>query len=556
MKTVVLVAVLAGCSSKAAAPPAPPEFPHRQPSELAKLAQGAQLFPDLGTHTRPIATTNLTSQRYFDQGLRLLYGFNHDEAARSFAQAALLDPTCAMCFWGVSYALGPNYNVPMLPDRFALAWATLQQAKAASGHALPAERALIGALASRYSGPKPHGREQQHPLDVSYAKTMREVARLYPADDDIQVLAAEALMDVNPWQLWTQGGTAAAGTDEIIARLEAVLARNPNHPGANHYYIHAVEASPQPQRGLPAANRLAKLMPAAGHTVHMPAHIYQRVGLYAEASAANRAAIAADRAYLARTKPPGHYPMYVGHNYGFLAYSSAMEGRSLESLAAARESARAIPPEMLDMMPGMDFFPALPLLAMVRFSKWDDLLEEPRPDPKYHALTGLWLHAHGMALAAKGRIDDARADLNELRMLMVRVPPEERASNNTTREILAVGEKALEARIADAKHDPRAQSLWEKAVALEDDLNYAEPADWFYPLRHFQGESLLAAGRAEEAEAVYRMDLVQHPRNGWALTGLAEALRAQSRVADAEYVEQARDVAWNRADIRPVRTAF
>ncbi len=554
--SIAFVIALAGCTSTSA-----PARQHKHGTtsagaDIAKTANGALLFGNLGSHTRQVSTRNPDAQRYFDQGLRFLYGFNHDEAARSFAKAATIDPDCAMCYWGVAYAVGPNYNVPMLPDRFALAWSALGKAKASARNATPVERAMIAALAARYRGPEAHGPEAQHPLDVAYADAMREVARQYPADDDIQVFAAEALMDLNPWKLWSKTGTPAAGTEEIVGRLETVLARSPNHPGANHYYIHAIEASPHPERGIPAANRLGALMPGAGHTVHMPAHIFQRVGLYAEASAANRAAIERDRAYLASTKPPGYYPMYIGHNYGFLAYSASMEGRSLEALEAARASAKAIPPEMLDMMPGMDFFPAEPLLVMVRFGKWDDLLDEPRPDPRYHALTGLWLHARGMALVAKGRIDEARANLAELQQLAKTVPATEKASNNPTRSILAVGAKALEARIADAQHDPRNLGLWADAVALEDNLTYAEPADWFYPLRHFQGAALLAAKRPKDAEAVFLADLVRHPRNGWALSGLHDALRAQRRVADAERVQRELDLAWSRADIRPVRTAF
>jgi tetratricopeptide (TPR) repeat protein len=461
-----------------------------------------------------------------------------------------------MCLWGVAYALGPNYNVPMLPDRFRVAWIALGQARVAGAKAPAVERALIGALATRYRGPQPHGPDVQRPLNIAYADAMRGVAKQFPADDDVQVLAAEALMDVDPWKLWSKAGVPAPGTEEIVATLEAVLARNPDHPGANHYYIHAIEASPRPELGLPAARRLPSLMPAAGHTVHMPAHIYQRVGMYAEASAANRAAIDADRAYLSKTKPPGYYPMYVGHNYGFLAYSAAMEGRSVESLEAARASAKAIPPEMLGMMPGMDFFASEPLLVMVRFGKWDEILAEPRPDPRYNAMTGLWLHAHGMALASTGRLDDARADLAALRALIGRVPATEQASNNPTNALLEVGAKALEARIAEAGKDPQALALWAAAVALEDGLNYAEPADWFYPNRHFEGAALLAANLPKEAEAVYRADLVVHPHNGWALSGLAQALRAQKRTIDAEKIEQELEQVWSRADIKPLRTAF
>ena len=551
----IVVLVLAGCSSKSSAPATP--RPQAGAPQITTLAKGAMYFDDLGSHTRKVTTSSPEAQRYFDQGLRLLYGFNHDEAARSFAQAFALDARCAMCAWGVAYALGPNYNVPMLPDRFALAWAALGKARELAPRTTPVERALIGALATRYRGPEPHGPEAQAPLNVAYGDAMQAVAGQFPADDDVQVLAAEALMDIRPWKLWSKDGKPAPGTERIVATLETVLARSPNHPGANHYYIHAIEASPYPERGLPSARRLGALMPGAGHTVHMAAHIYQRVGMYAEASAANRAAIEVDRAYLAKTTPPGYYPMYIGHNYGFLAYSASMEGRSAESLEAARAAAKAIPPEMLAMMPGMDFFPAEPLLVMVRFGKWDELDAEPRPDPRYNALTGLWLHARGMASASRKKPDDAQRHLDELRALIAKVSPTEQASNNPTRAVLEVGAKVLEARIAEVKGDPRTHELWAEAVALEDNLTYAEPADWFYPIRHFQGAALLAAGRPADAEAVYRADLARHPHNGWALSGLAQALRAQRRTKEALQAEYELDQVWSRADIKPVvRTAF
>lgn len=533
-----------------------PHAGHARPLTLATLPEGAQLFDDLGTHHRPVTTARPEAQAYFDQGLRLLYGFNHDEAARSFAKAAAIDPTCAMCYWGVTYALGPNYNVPMLEDRFAAAWEALELARRAAVHATPVEQALITALARRHRGPAPHDAAAQAPLDRAYAEAMREVAKQHPNDLDVQVLAAEALMDLSPWQLWAKDGTPAPATPELVALLERVLARDANHPGANHYYIHAVEASPNPGAALPSAERLGGLMPGAGHILHMPAHIFQRVGRYADASAANRAAIDADRAYLARTTPPGYYAMYIGHNYGFLAFSASMEGRSLEALEAARESAKALPPEMVDMMPGMDFLTSAPLFVMVRFGKWDELLGEPRPDPKHQVMTGLWLHAHGMALAAKGRVEDARAELDELHALIAKVPEELRASHNRARDILTVGAKALEARIADKERSPAAPRLWAEAVALEDQLAYAEPADWFYPLRHFQGAALLAARRPKDAEAVYRKDLALNPANGWALQGLVHALEAQRQPKAASEARRRLDVAWARADIRPLTTAL
>jgi tetratricopeptide (TPR) repeat protein len=525
-------------------------------ASLSSLSRGAQIFPDLGTHQREVTTSSETAQTYFDQGLRLTYGFNHDEAARSFARAAEIDPTCAMCFWGVAYTLGPNYNVPMLPERTRTMWQALQQARARASRATPVEKALIDALITRYKGPEPIALAEQQTFNVAYANAMRDVARRFPDDDDVQVLFAEALMDTNPWKLWSPDGTPAPGTLEITATLERVLVRAPNHPGANHYYIHAIEASSHPEKGLPSAQRLAGLMPGAGHIVHMPAHIYQRVGRYAQASDHNRRAAAVDEQYLKRTTPPGYYPMYVGHNYGFLAYSSSMEGRGAESLAAARESAKALPIALVCHMPGFDFFAAEPLLVMVRFGRWDELLREPRPAAKYQIQSGLWLHAHGMALASLGRTDEARADLDALRTLKREMPVELLANLNPAPHVLDVAQAMLEARIAEKEGRlADAIALYGEAVALEDRLSYAEPADWFYPTRHFLGAALLDAKRPAEAEAVYRRDLEKNPRNGWALFGLWKSLEAQHEKGAPE-ARVAFEAAWSRADTPLTRSAF
>jgi tetratricopeptide (TPR) repeat protein len=520
------------------------------------LAQGAQLFDDLGTLSRPVGTS-LDAQRYFDQGLRLSYGFNHDEATRSFARAAELDPNCAACFWGVAWTLGPNYNVPMLPDRAQAAWDALQAARERSARARPVEQALIGALATRYKGPQPVDPASQQPANEAFAAAMRAVASTYPADDDVQVIFAEALMDVNPWHLWSLDGKAAPGTEEIVTTLETVLARNPRHPGANHYYIHAVEASGRPDRAVAAAERLPGLMPGAGHIVHMPAHIFQRVGRYEDASEANRRAVKADEAYFARTRPPGYYPMYLGHNHGFLAYSASMLGRSEESLAAARASAKAVPPEMLDMMPGMDFFASEPLLVLVRFGKWNEILAEPRPAEKYPTLTGLWLHARGMALASTGKTREADAAMRELRTLATKIPADLIAGQNPASSMFRLGADAIEARIAErARKWKPAIAAWQRAVTQEDGFAYNEPADWFYPMRHYLGAALLDARKPKEAEAVFREDLKRNPGNGWALHGLATALAAQGKKAEAEATRTKFAEAWKDADIKLARAAY
>jgi tetratricopeptide (TPR) repeat protein len=524
------------------------EAPAAPALTLAKLAESALLFDDLGSYHRTISSKSAEAQKFFDQGLRLVYGFNHDEATRSFAKAAALDPTCAMCFWGASLTLGPNYNVPMLPDRSVMAWEALEKARALAPASTPVEQALIGALAKRYKGPEPLDPPAMQPFNEAYAAAMRDVARQFPDDADVQVLFAESMMDVNPWKLWSLDGKPAPGTDEIVATLEKVIEKHPEHPGANHYYIHAVEAA-HPEKAVAAADRLGPMMPGAGHLVHMPAHIYQRVGRYADASEANRKAAVADLAYMKKLAPWGYYPMYLGHNYGFLAYSSAMEGRAAESLAAAREATKAMPPGMIDMMPGMDFFVAEPLLVMVRFGKWDELLAEPRPDAKYQVLSGFWLHGHGMALAAKGQLDDADKDLAALVALSGQVAPDLIAGQNAAKDVLVLAAKVLEARLAEKRGKPEALALWADAVALEDRMAYSEPADWFYPVRHFQGAALLAAKKWKDAEAVFRADLVRNPDKGWAYFGLAQALRGEKKTKDAAKAEAQWKKAWPKADV-------
>jgi tetratricopeptide (TPR) repeat protein len=570
MRTTAAALAVAALSLLLCASPLPawaqaaPEHPHHGakadaapgPSSLAQLAKGALLLPDLGPLHRPVTTTSKEAQAYFDQGLKLTFGFNHDEAARSFARAAQLDPQCASCFWGAALVLGPNYNVPMLPDRAKAAWEGVQRARALAPRATPVERALIGALEKRYPGPDPVSPAEMQPYNVAYARAMEQVAAQFPDDVDVQVLTAEAQMNLRPWKLWTLEGDPEPGTEAIVARLEKVLAKDPQHPGANHYYIHVVEASRSPERAVPSAERLAALMPGAGHVVHMSAHIFQRVGRYADASEANRRAVKVDDTYIAQAKPSGYYPMYLAHNHGFLAFASSMQGRSQETLKAARAAAKSMPPDMVKMMPGMDFFVSLPLYAMVRFGQYDALLKEPRPPAKYPVMTGLWLHGHGLALAAKGRLPEARKNAAELKQLAACVPADMPAGNNTARDVLGVASLVLEAGIAERARAPDALERWASAVQAADKIAYSEPNDWFYPVRHFQGAALLDAKRFEEAEAVYREDLRRNPHNGWGLFGLAQALKGQGKTEEAAKVQAQFQEAWAQADIPLTRTAL
>ncbi len=556
---VLLAALVSGaCTKRHPAPPppqaaicVPPATSGGVPATAALWAQGAQLFGGLGTYHRRVGTPSDLAQQYFDQGLRCLWAFNHDEATRSFAKAAQLDPACALCWWGVSLTVGPNYNVPVMAQpRARVARGALEQAQRHAAGASAVEQALIAALARRYPDDKPLDPSNSAPILNAYAQAMREVAQKFPDDDDVQTLYAEALMNTNAWKLWTLDGRPAPGTAEIQAALEQVLARNPAHPGANHYYIHAMEASPHPEKALAAAQRLAGMMPAAGHLEHMPAHIMQRVGRYEDAAEANRKGVAADLAYYARTRPLDYYAMYTAHNYQFLAYSAAMEGRKTETLEATLQLRTLLPDEMLLNMPGADWYLGERYAALLRFGLWDQMLAEPAPNPRLAALGGSYAYARTAALAAKGRLDEAKAQLATLEQLAAKLPPDAPAGLNSAHDVLALAVLDDRARLALAEGgQAEALELLRQAAQLEDRLAYDEPADWFLPVRHLLGAELLKAGAAAEAEAVYRADLARHPDNGWALYGLAQALKQQKKTAQAAAARRRFDEAWKKADI-------
>jgi tetratricopeptide (TPR) repeat protein len=559
----LLSALVAGACNQSTPPPQekPAASPHGHegpPATVAAWAKGAKLFTQLGTYHRAIKTSSTDAQQYFDQGMRLLWAFNHDEATRSFAQAAALDPACAICYWGVALTVGPNYNLPILVEpRAKVAWEAVGLAKQHAATAAPVEQALIGALATRYPGPAPLDPSTIAPVLVAYATAMRDVAQKFPDDLDVQVLYAESLMTTNAWKLWSVDGNPAKGTPEIQQTFERVLAKDPGHPGANHYYIHTMEASPTPERAVAAAERLRGMMPDAGHLQHMPAHIMQRVGRYADASAANRDGVTADIKYAASTQPLDYYGMYLAHNYQFLAYSAAMEGRKAEALDAVTKMRDAMPVAMLLEMPGADWYMTETYMVMLRFGLWDQLLAEPAPDPRLMAQTGGYHYARAVALAAKGRSDDAKAALAELEKNFAATPPDAGAGLGLARDVLAVAVLVAKGEIARASGQrDEAIARFTDAIAKEDWLAYDEPADWFVPVRHQLGALLLEAGKARDAETIYREDLRRHPKNGWALFGLAQALRAQKKDSEAAQVDREFAAAWTRADVTLTKSIF
>jgi hypothetical protein len=520
------------------------------------VASKVQLFDNLGTYHHKVTTKVPLAQCYFDQGLRLVYAFNHDEAVRAFEEAARLDPRCAMAQWGIGLALGPNYNLPLDAERNKAAYAATQKAVKLAPHASAEERAYIAALAKRYSLAPDADRKA---LDQAYADAMREVAHKYPDDPDAATLYAESLMDLRPWALWTIDGQPQPGTLEIVGTLEEVLKKNPNHPGANHYYIHAIEPSPHPERGLAAADRLRTLVPGAGHLVHMPSHIYMRVGRYADASDANTRAIAVDEQYIATAHPDGVYPMmYYPHNIHFFWAAASMEGRSADAIRAARQVSGHVSPEMLKEMPPIEYFAPTALFALVRFGKWDDILKEPAPPPDQPYATGMWHYARGLALTATNRLEEATTEQQAVAAAAAAMPPDRIIGDNTpAKSLLNLASETLAGEIAARRGqtDVAIRHLQE-AVRIQDALPYSEPPPWYYPARQSLGAVLLASGRPADAEAVYREDLKRNPENGWSLYGLAQALRARNADAEAADIDARFQKAWARADVTLTASRF
>lgn len=510
----------------------------------------APLLANLGRHHHAVTTSNPRAQQFFDQGLRLVYAFNHAEAVRAFREAARLDPSLAMAHWGHAYALSANINDPITPEREQDAYGAIQRAVALEANASAAERAYIDALAKRFSS---RFGEEREAKDKAFVDAMKAVAVRYPDDPDAATIYAAAIMETMPWRYWREDGFPQPGTQEAIDLLERTIARFPDHPGAHHFYIHIVEASKTPDRAERSADLLESLMPGAGHLIHMPAHIYIRVGRYKDAAESNVRAIKADENYIAQCKAQGIYPLaYYPHNIHFLWAASMWEGRRAVATQSAKQVAERIK-SAGEIPPWAQPFLVAQYFTAVRFSRWDDLIAEPAPDPKLPLLRGVWLYARGVALARLGRVEEASNQLAELRELL-KVPgfDESPMGNNTLRTVLAVGEPMLAGAIAERqKNLSEAIAQYDRGVRLEDALVYNEPLDWPMSSRHVLGAALLKAGRAAEAETVYWDDLRRNPENGWALFGLMQALEAQQKTSAGRQARERFERAWSRADVKP-----
>lgn len=505
------------------------------------------LYDDLGTHHHPITTTSTEAQRYFDQGLRMVYAFNHEEAILAFEAAARLDPTAAMAYWGIALALGPNINTAMNQADERRAWEAAQKATSQSTHVSAAERAYIHAISKRYSQKS----QAWGTLDKAYAEAMRGVWRQFPDDPDAGVLFAEALMDLRPWDLWTAGGQPRPGTEEIVSTLESILAKFPDHPGACHYYIHTVEASPKPERALECAKRLPDLMPGAGHIVHMPAHIYMRLGRYHDVAEQNAHAAHVDEEYLAKRKLNGDYAdAYYTHNLHFLWASLMMEGRQTEALTVARQLTKTITEQEAQKDTWKEFYLPAALWSMIRFGQWDVLLHELPPPKTLRVQQAMWRLGRGMALAASGRLPGAEGEYFVLAGLAKRIGHDRTAEEKTERALMKIAERLLAGEIAmHSKKLEEAITALSEAMKLEDALPYSEPPLWPIPIRHYLGALFLKAGQSNRAESVYRADLGKNPQNGWAYYGLLQSLRAQKKGREAARIEEQFKKAWVHADV-------
>jgi tetratricopeptide (TPR) repeat protein len=525
---------------------------YAESEEAQKPSPTGQLAPrllNLGTHTFPVTTKSKQAQAFMNQAINLTYGFNHAEAGRSFREVARLDPDCAMAYWGQALVLGPNINALMDPNDEPKALELAKKAMSLKGKASAREQALIEAVAARYSGNK----DDRAARDKAYAAAMKKVAARFPNDLDIQTFYVESAMDLRPWNYWAPDGAPYEGTAEIAALTESVIKRNPKHPGALHLYIHLVEAN-HPDKAVVAADTLLPLRPGAGHMVHMPSHIYQRVGRYADAVESNLKAAGADEDYITQCRAQGLYPMaYYPHNVHFAWFAATMDGRGQLAVDSARKVASKVPDQALKELPLLAGFRVVPYYALTRFGRWDEMLAEPAPPADNLYLTGSWNYARGLAYIAKGQLFDAERALVEVRRVAADKGLEFALfSPNLASTIFSIAPHVLGGELLAARKDyDGAIAHLERAVRIEDGLVYTEPSEWHYPPRHALAAVLLAAGRAREAETVYWEDLRRNRENGWALFGLAQALQAQGKNDQAALVRARYEKAWARADFKP-----
>jgi len=530
---------------------APNHVHYTHSADQDKPALNGALAPrlqNLGKHQFPVTTKSKEAQLFINQGVNLAYAFNHAEAGRAFREAARLDPNLAMAYWGEALVLGPNINAAMDPNSEAKARELSQKAVALKAKATPREQAYIDALAERYSG----NASDRVARDHAYAAAMRKVQERFPDDLDAATMYAESMMDLRPWGYWSRDGQPYEGTADVVALIEKIIERNPLHPGALHLYIHLMESTDVVEKAEGAADRLQTLMPAAGHMVHMPAHIFQRVGRYADAARSNELAILADEDYISQCQAQGLYPMgYYPHNIHFLWFAASADGRSKLAIEAARKTATKVQDETLKQVPLLAIFRAVPYYALTRFGMWDEMLREPQPPEFSPYLTGVWHYSRGVAFVAKGQLESADKELAAVKeTLKSEVLNQPLFSPNTGRAVLSIAPEVLAGQIAAARKDyDTAVAHLERAVRLEDALVYTEPAEWHYPPRHALGAVLLEAKRPAEAETVYWQDLKRNRNNGWALFGLRQALLAQGKKNDAALVEARFKKAWARADI-------
>jgi tetratricopeptide (TPR) repeat protein len=531
-------------------PAAAPTHKHyvETPDQPNAAGQIAPRLQNLGRYSFPVTTKSRRAQLFMNQGINLSWAFNHAESGRAFREAARLDPNLAMAYWGQALVLGPNINAAMEPTDEGPAYAAIQKAVSLKSKVTltPKERALIDALAQRYTG-KPEDRRAR---DEAYSAAMRKVQQKFPADIDVAVLFVESVMDLRPWGYWSGDGRPYEGIAEAVALTEKVIARRPDHPGALHLYIHLVEAV-RPEKAEAAADKLLHLAPAAGHLVHMPAHIYQRVGRYADAIKSNQLAIAADEDYITQCRAQGLYPMgYYPHNLHFLWFAATADGQGALAIESARKTASKVDDETLKKMPLLAAFRVVPYYALTRFGKWQEMLKEPAPPADNPFLAGIYHYARGLAFVATGRLTEADQALATIRKMQGDKALETPLfSPNLASAIFAIAPEVLAGEIAAARRQyDTAIAHLARAVRLEDGLVYTEPSEWHYPPRHALGAVLLEAGRPAEAETVYWEDLRRNVENGWALYGVVQALRAQGKNDQAAIAQARLDKTWARAD--------